>query len=188
MGFLVPALHFRPKKAHFETPVSWVVRSQETFMSLQDFGVLAEIIASVAVVISLIYLALQIKQSTAQSTAAASSGVLNEFNRMQEVMLANPLIPELFGKLEDNDGLNRTEEALLEAIARRYLVHWMEIQISHDRDLVDEVVYVSFCEDVERIIRRYPRLHSEFRKILKDYSVGGTVDIMRPIMSSEPNA
>ena len=34
MGFLVPALHFRPKKAHCETPVSFALGDME--VSLGD--------------------------------------------------------------------------------------------------------------------------------------------------------
>jgi hypothetical protein len=71
-------------------------------MNLKAVGIFAEIVAAVAVVISLVYLAIQVREGSNQSAAATSSNIMNEFNRMQEIMLSNPQIPELFGKLETN--------------------------------------------------------------------------------------
>jgi hypothetical protein len=71
-------------------------------MNLKAVGIFAEIVAAVAVVISLVYLAIQVREGSNQSAAATSSNIMNEFNRMQEIILSNPQIPELFGKLETN--------------------------------------------------------------------------------------
>jgi hypothetical protein len=71
-------------------------------MNLKAVGIFAEIVAAVAVVISLVYLAIQVREGSNQSAAATSSNIMNEINRMQEIMLSNPQIPELFGKLETN--------------------------------------------------------------------------------------
>ena len=113
-------------------------------MSLEAFGIWSEIIASVAVVISLIYLAIQVRDGSNQSQAAMTSNIMNEMNRLYEVMLSNPQIPELLGKLNTAVELSDTEIALLDAVSRRYLVFWWEVQAASDRGLLNPITYETF--------------------------------------------
>jgi hypothetical protein len=51
-------------------------------MNLAAFGIWAEIIAAFAVVISLVYLGLQVRHSANQNEAAMVANLMHEFNRM----------------------------------------------------------------------------------------------------------
>ena len=74
-------------------------------MSIQDWGAIGEIVGALAVVASLIYLAVQIRQNTRQISLSLESSKLAAFeqnvesgNRAREVLISNPAVTELFLK------------------------------------------------------------------------------------------
>ena len=117
-----------------------------------------------------------------------SSHVMNELNRMYEVMLSNPQVPELFGKLESAAELSATENALLDIVARRYLVHWWEIQTAFDRKLVDKVVFETFYHDVKRIAQLYPPLRAKMNEIMHTYPLVREIKILAPLFEELDDA
>ncbi len=74
-------------------------------MSIQDWGAIGEIVGALAVVASLIYLAVQIRQNTRQNSLSLESTKLAAFeqsvesgNRARELLITNPEVTELFLK------------------------------------------------------------------------------------------
>ena len=72
-------------------------------MSIQDWGAIGEIVGALAVVASLIYLAVQIRQNTRQISLNLESSRLAAFeqnvesgNRAREVLINDPAVAELF--------------------------------------------------------------------------------------------
>lgn len=82
-------------------------------MTMQDWGALGDMIGGIAVVASLVYLAIQIRQNTqqiARGVEAAKLGALERniesANRVREVLILNPEVAALFlGGLRDYHGL-----------------------------------------------------------------------------------
>lgn len=87
-------------------------------MSIQDWGAIGEIVGAIAVVASLIYLAVQIRQNTRQISHSLETTKLAAFeqnvesgNRARELFVTDPEIAELFLKgLADYAGLEATEK------------------------------------------------------------------------------
>ena len=74
-------------------------------MSIQDWGAIGELVGALAVVASLIYLAVQIRQSTRQISLSLESAKLEAFertvessNHAREVLITNPEVTEIFLK------------------------------------------------------------------------------------------
>ena len=72
-------------------------------MSIQDWGAIGEIIGALAVVASLIYLAVQIRQNTRQISLSLESTKLAAFernvesgNRTREILITDPDLADLF--------------------------------------------------------------------------------------------
>ena len=86
-------------------------------MTIQDWGAIGEIIGALAVVASLIYLAMQIRQNTRQIALSLESIKLAAFernvesgNRAREFLISDPELTDLFLKgLADFRGLRSTE-------------------------------------------------------------------------------
>ena len=74
-------------------------------MSIQDWGAIGEIVGALAVIASLIYLAVQIRQNTRQISLSIESARLAAFERTvessihaREVLITNPEVADLFLK------------------------------------------------------------------------------------------
>jgi hypothetical protein len=74
-------------------------------MSIQEWAALAEIIGAVAVVASLVYLAVQIRQNTRELSLSLKSTELAAFernvesgNRIREMFILNPEVSELYAR------------------------------------------------------------------------------------------
>lgn len=72
-------------------------------MNIQDLGALGEVVGAIAVVVSLIYLATQIRQNTRQISMSVESARLAAFertvessNQAREILFTNPEIADLF--------------------------------------------------------------------------------------------
>ena len=75
---------------------------QEKVLSIQDWGANGEIVGALAVVASLIYLAMQIRQNTRQISMSLESAKLAAFertvessNHAREVLITNPEVADL---------------------------------------------------------------------------------------------
>ena len=154
-------------------------------MNWETVGVLAEVIAAIAVVASLVYLAIQIRDSSNQNTVNRSSTILDEFNRMQEVLISSPEVAQLFTKLKANEDLSPIEDTLLESVANRYLTHWYSIQSAHSRNVLDEEIYSIFYDDVKRYVNGYPLMHRKFLEVTSHYSGAREIPIFQPIFEKK---
>lgn len=98
-------------------------------MSIQDWGAIGEIVGALAVVASLIYLAVQIRQNTRQISQNLESSRLAAFeqnvesgNRAREVLITDPAVAELFLKgLADYRSLPTTDRFRCNMLFRNLL-------------------------------------------------------------------
>lgn len=157
-------------------------------MNWEIIGVLAEVIGAAAVVISLIYVAIQIRDNSNQNVASRGASITDEFNRMQEVLISSPEVVALFTKMKTLETLTPNEETLLEAVANRYLTHWFSVQSAYDRNVIDKQLFDTFCEDVVRYVSQYSLMHAKFEQVLSLYSVSRSMKIFDPIFSFEPRS
>ena len=74
-------------------------------MSIQEWGAIGEIVGGIAVVASLVYLAMQIRQNTRQLSMTVKATELAAFernveagNRIREMLITNPDVAELFAR------------------------------------------------------------------------------------------
>ena len=81
-------------------------------MSLEDLGNIGEFVAAVAVVVSLIYLAVQIRQNTRSVRMASHHAVMSEFRTNIRVLTQDPELASAYQVgLEHPDQLSETDRA-----------------------------------------------------------------------------
>lgn len=79
-------------------------------VTIQDLGSLGELIAAVATVITLAYLALQIRQNTQAMRNAATRAIIEDSNGWRANVLQNSEVAELYQKgMLDPDSMDRAE-------------------------------------------------------------------------------
>jgi len=88
-------------------------------LTIQDWGAIGEVIGAAAVVVSLIYLAIQIRQNTKQIQQSIRSNRLSALerdiaagNRIRELLVVNPDLLDVFSRgAADPDTLDQQERA-----------------------------------------------------------------------------
>ena len=108
-------------------------------MTFQDWGALGDMIGGAAVVASLIYLAIQIRQSTQQMAQNAAAMKLSAFerniesaNRMREPLILNPDLAGLFLRgLHDYVGLESLEKFRFGLLMRNILAEFQGAYLRH---------------------------------------------------------
>ena len=102
---------------------------QEKALSIQDWGAIGEIVGALAVVASLIYLAMQIRQNTRQISMSLESAKLAAFertvessNHAREILITNPEVADLLLKgLKDYRNLPPSEKFRCNMLFRNLL-------------------------------------------------------------------
>jgi hypothetical protein len=108
-------------------------------MTIQDWGALGEIIGAVAVVASLVYLAMQIRQNTQQishsieaTRIASLERNIESANRMRELMIVNPGLAELFiDGAKDFDALSVADKLRFEFLLRNVFASFQGAYVRH---------------------------------------------------------
>jgi hypothetical protein len=98
-------------------------------LNIQDWGAIGELVGAIAVVASLIYLAIQVRQNTRQIALSLESSRLAAFeqnveagNRARELLIADPSVTELFLKgLRAYRSLPRTDRFRCNMLFRNLL-------------------------------------------------------------------
>jgi hypothetical protein len=95
-------------------------------VTLQDLGSLGELIAAVATVATLIYLAVQIRQNTRALGHAADRAVLEDANNWRGNLIQNPEVAELYRKgLRDPDALDPIEKLRFRMLLDALFSTWL---------------------------------------------------------------
>lgn len=81
-------------------------------MTLESLGNLGEFISSIAVIISLVYLAIQIKKSTETERTSTYQSIVSDFGHMNQSMASDPDLTFLYvNAMEDFEALDVAEKA-----------------------------------------------------------------------------
>ena len=76
---------------------------------LQEYALIAEIISAICIVLSLIFVGLEIDQNTKQSRLNSSIDIKKEFNSVERNTLQNPELIDVFSKLSTGEELTQKE-------------------------------------------------------------------------------
>ncbi len=88
---------------------------QEEAMTIEELGNLGEFIAAIAVLVSLVYLALQIRQNTKQVEQASFNDVYRAYSEMRQSVYTDGAIAEILVKAVAGEALSRVETIKVEA-------------------------------------------------------------------------
>ena len=110
-------------------------------MNWDAAGAIGEIVGALAVVISLIYLATQIRVQNREARIASAHEISEGF-RNAIASARDPQIAKLIVKVrKDFDGLDEAEMVQMFSIAQSYLRVWEEAHYQHQQNRLDESMW-----------------------------------------------
>jgi hypothetical protein len=124
-------------------------------MSLTDLASIGSFISGIAVLISLIYLALQVRQNTSAQRATAHQHV-QTFMRQHQKMLMDPSLANIFLRgLNLQEGMTEVELIQFHAMVRDWLSFHEESKWLAARKMLDEESMI-LADQSLRVMLRYP--------------------------------
>jgi hypothetical protein len=154
-------------------------------MSWDVVTAISEFIGALAVVISLMYVAAQVKQSNRQAASDSSRALLSEFSRVDELILTTPEIVALMVKLRSEAELSAEEKILAEHFCLRHLNNWMVAESSHENGLLDDNLYADMIADAKRTFAAYPPVKRILRELLGNYPTIKEMDLLRAVFADD---
>jgi hypothetical protein len=108
-------------------------------LTLQDLGNLGELISAIAVVISLVYLAVQIRQNTTTLRASSYQAVLDSSRSDNELVLVHPHLERVYriGR-RDPTALTDEERPLFRHLISQLLLNHETIFLQYQHGVIDE--------------------------------------------------
>ena len=154
-------------------------------MNWDAIGAFSEILGAISVVVSLIYVAAQVRQSTRQAATDTGFGLMSEFSRVDELILTTPEMIALMVKLESNEELTNEERKRSEHFALRLMNNWMGAEIAHQNGLLDPGLYEDMIGDARHNITSYPQLKNILLELFENYPNIKEMNIFRVAFDDE---
>ncbi len=121
---------------------------------------IVEIVGVVAVVVSLLILAAEVRQSNQIARVEAATSLLSSFNAIHAERASNPEFAKLFPKMENPDAhlITATDNSQMRGVANHYMNVWRNVQVAYENGLVTEDRLNNFQNGLAGILKDYPGL------------------------------
>jgi hypothetical protein len=111
-------------------------------MKLSEWAHVAEITSAIAVVISLIYIGLEVSQNTVAVKANTHQSMIDYGREQSEILLTNETLADLVEKGESNPAaLTARERSQFYEFTTWRLATWESVFMNYEHGLVDEKVW-----------------------------------------------
>ena len=125
-------------------------------MNWEAFGAIAEFVGAIAVVLTLLYLAVQIRQSNRLSRFQSSRDVFEQIDDNNRLVVENQGLRTLASK--SFDSLTNEESKQLALFVGRQLNAFTNLQTAYDQGLIDEALFSAGKNGVGVFIGDWPNI------------------------------
>jgi len=131
-------------------------RSVGRRMSIQDLGSIGEFVAALATILTLVYLAMQIRRNTSVARASATQDVLNSHRLLiRELLTLNPKVDDIFVRgIHSFTSLDRGEQRRFHYTMSEFMLHAqnaLQLQQKGVLDNSDADVWMGFALQILRM-------------------------------------
>ena len=121
------------------TPLNRVLGHME--MTIQDWGAVGEIIGAIAVVVSLLYLAAQIRNQNRESRLSTINSSLAEWNSLMSLVADNAELADIWSRGLKNEALAEPEEVRFRAFTQSYFRVVEGLYLQHLEARLDDRIW-----------------------------------------------
>jgi len=121
-------------------------------MNWEAIGAMGEIMGAMAVVASLVYLAIQIRQSTKVARSATRNAIAESAQRLGQDFIDDTGMAEIFVKHISGEELTPIEAIRLQARCYRDMRHWENIHYQMSEGLMSEEQWLGFRKNLQALI------------------------------------
>lgn len=122
-----------------------------------SFGKIVEIAGFLAVILSVLFLAYEQRQSNLIARTNARIAILDNYSQINELLWTDSSVAALIVKSREPNFIPSTEERVrLGGQARRFVNVWLQIEAAYQNGYYSEPEYQSALDDVRTVIRGNP--------------------------------
>jgi hypothetical protein len=147
-------------------------------MNWDAISAVGGIVSALAVLVTLIYLALQIRQSNDISRSSTSREIMSQFNEINLLIATDSSVRHLL--LKEGD-LSADETEQLYNFAIIFCNIWVSIQTAHDCGQVDAIFFAAGVKDITVEIGKWPNFRSAIEQWLTNYPEHSDYKIFEPV-------
>jgi len=137
-----------------------------------------------AVVISLLFVAYEIRQANRIASGTTSYEMSRNYMSINELILSNPEVAELLSHRDSVDfEPNPIQKTQLQAFAHRLLNQWTSIEEAYDQGLVSERSYQIALDDVASVASNSNILLPSFKVSFERYDLS-EYDVLESLISA----
>ena len=143
-------------------------------MNWDALGAIGETFGAAAVLITLLYLAAQVRQSNVMASFETAREIMAQFNDLNRLYATDSSIRQVLLK---DDELSIEEDEQLYTYADMYCNAWATAQFAFNQGQIDEVLYTGVVSDVQVALNRWPRMRKKIERWLHNYPQFRTYEI-----------
>lgn len=110
-------------------------------LTLSDLAHLAEVLAAVAVVLSLVYVGVQVRQNTQAIEIAAAQQSLDAYRQVQVAVMEEPKMAAAVEKAYSNQQLSPVEALQVDTYVHFNFSNWELAYLNHKKELLDDEIW-----------------------------------------------
>jgi len=110
-------------------------------LTLSDLAQLAEILAGIAVVLSLIYVGMQVRQNTQAIEIAAAQQSHDAYRQVQVAIMEEPMMAAALEKAFSNQPLDAIEAFQVDTYVHFIFSNWELAYLNHKKELLDNEIW-----------------------------------------------
>jgi hypothetical protein len=128
------------------------------------------LLANTGVLIGIIFLALEIRQSNRIAIASTEISIRDQFKTINELVLANDAVAELLVKAKDaNAELSDVEIEKLFSYLYAHINTWMGIEVAYENGMLTDATFEITLDDVRAVLGAYPAMKPIAQEIMDQY-------------------
>jgi hypothetical protein len=122
-------------------------------MNWESIGALGEVVGATAVLITLIYVAFQLKQTNDISRFDATKDIVNSFDSLNRIIVTDSSLRQV---LQKNTELSQEENEQMYAFVNLFCNTWLMCQSAYDSRLIKRDFFLAATGDVPLALERWP--------------------------------
>ena len=151
-------------------------------MNWEAIGASGEVLGSVLVIATLVYLSIQIRQTNNTALYNAQKNLLAGFDEINKIIATDHSIRDVLLK---KDKLSASEERQIYAFALMYGAAWISAEQGLKHGQIWKETYLTIGSDVSIQLERWPALRQPLNQWLDNYpDIESRFEIVQPIRAS----
>jgi hypothetical protein len=138
-----PYLPFATLRAQWRMTAS--IREKGKAMTLSDVASIGSLISGLAVLVSLVYLSLQVRQTDRNQQATIRQGRINRAVELVTTRMVPTVAEAVSNGLDGDQNLTAQQLALFVSYADGYFLHAEDTYYQHEVGLLDEAAFATFA-------------------------------------------